>query len=78
MGGKGEGTGNGVPPCPPPHYYRSPEWSAEVRAVSYESLPQQVMRREAITAAVAVLSGRICIILRLFCEIFLKLQYWFC
>ena len=19
MGGKGEGTGNGVPPCPPPH-----------------------------------------------------------
>ena len=21
VGGKGEGTGNGVPPCPPPLYY---------------------------------------------------------
>ena len=20
VGGKGEGTGNGVPPCPPPHW----------------------------------------------------------
>ena len=34
--------------------------------------------RSKYTAAVAVLSGRDCIILKFFCDFFLKLQYGFC
>ena len=37
VGGKGEGTGNGVPPCPPPHNWPKIDhtWSVEIKIIQY-------------------------------------------